>query len=46
MDLDELTTGAEEALMQFDWDQDDLNDGDQQDTLNTIRSPWRNHRHA
>ena len=41
MDLGELTNEADSVLMQFDIDQNDLDDGDQQDTLGIIRSPWK-----
>ena len=41
MNLEEMTEQANNVLSRFDIDQDDLNDGDQNDTLNTIKSPWK-----
>ena len=36
-----MTSEAEKSVMQFDINQNDLDDGDQKDTLNTIKSPWK-----
>ena len=41
MELEQMTNQASQVLSRFDIDQNDLDDGDQTDTLGTIKSPHK-----